>query len=63
MKGITTLSFKGVLFSYFGILALVIIFAIGANNCGITGIEEFFYSSPTYVFLWCTQFFIVKNNQ
>ena len=63
MKGITTLSLKGLLFSYFGILTLVISFAIGSDKLGMTGIESFFYSLPAFVFSWCTQFFIVKNNQ
>lgn len=57
----TTLSLKGLLFSYLGLLTLVVLFTLGAKNCGITGVEEFFYYSPTFVFACCARVFYIKE--
>ena len=43
--------------SYASLIALILVFIIGADKSGVSGVEEFIYILPCFVYAWCTQYF------
>ena len=55
---------KRFMLGYASLIALILVFIIGADKSGVSGVEEFIYILPCFVYAWCTQYFyMVENNQ